>query len=602
MEEMRKYSENHVESLAVTDDGIDLVLHHVLPRKDLPDIAQTVLKKDLVITRKEKYTSFGEPVTGTYEASIPGGPGSLTGTMELFSTDTGCTLRTTSEAKVFIPFVGGKLEQLMLVNWSTCSAPRPRSPRPGSLGSSRRARRENPSASSPRHHRHQPVASQRPLARPQSGRHAHAARRPRPAVVDLGYGAMPVTTLEMAARLRTVRSDVRVVGLEIDPARVVEGRDGVTFARGGFELAGLRPTLIRAFNVLRQYPEDAVDDAWGRLRSGLAPGGLIVDGTCDELGRRCAWVLLDRDGPPLTDPRVGPVRRRSPQRHRERLPKALIHRNVGASGSTTYSSPPTGRGRRPRGWRRSARASGGGKPCVCCPISACPSHRSGGGSGLRRHRAVELRPPRRVSGSTGTPPARARCARRPAAAVRCTRPVASRGRSGRSRRRRRRPRRTGPGRCRRSRDPGRAQRRGDAERPHHLVVLGTQFPAVQREPAGRCGRRGLVDRCTKLGAGARGRAVRPRSGGRRRRRPRTTHTTWRTLRDRCVGTRPGEQIPFDTQPGPLGQAAADVLGGTAEAQRLPVVKYPACRSARRRRSSPVSGVGSRRGSVQPAMQ
>ncbi|MCA1005975.1 DUF2505 domain-containing protein [Rhodococcus hoagii] len=116
MEEMRKYSENHVESLEVTADGIDLVLHHVLPRKDLPDIAQTVMKKDLIITRKERYTAFGEPVTGTYEASIPGGPGSLTGTMELFTTDTGCTLRTTSEAKVFIPFVGGKIEQLMLVN------------------------------------------------------------------------------------------------------------------------------------------------------------------------------------------------------------------------------------------------------------------------------------------------------------------------------------------------------------------------------------------------------------------------------------------------------------------------------------------------------
>ncbi|QCQ92363.1 DUF2505 domain-containing protein [Rhodococcus sp. SGAir0479] len=116
MEEMRKYSENHLESLKVTDDGIDLVLHHVLPRRDLPDIAQAVLKKDLVITRKERYTPFGEPVTGTYEASIPAGPGSLTGTMELFSTDTGCTLRTTSEAKVFLPFVGGKLEQLMLAN------------------------------------------------------------------------------------------------------------------------------------------------------------------------------------------------------------------------------------------------------------------------------------------------------------------------------------------------------------------------------------------------------------------------------------------------------------------------------------------------------
>ncbi|WFR73722.1 DUF2505 domain-containing protein [Prescottella defluvii] len=116
MEEMRKYSENHVEILEVTDDGIDLVLHHVLPRKDLPDIAQTVLKKDLIITRREKYTPFGEPVTGTYEASIPAGPGSLTGTIELFTTDTGSTLRTSSEAKVYLPFVGGKLEQLMLVN------------------------------------------------------------------------------------------------------------------------------------------------------------------------------------------------------------------------------------------------------------------------------------------------------------------------------------------------------------------------------------------------------------------------------------------------------------------------------------------------------
>ncbi|MBM4591037.1 class I SAM-dependent methyltransferase [Rhodococcus hoagii] len=151
---------------------------------------------------------------------------------------------------------------------------------------------------------------------------------PDPLVVDLGYGAMPVTTLEMAARLRTVRSDVRVVGLEIDPARVVEGRNGVTFARGGFELAGLRPTLIRAFNVLRQYPEDAVDDAWGRLRSGLAPGGLIVDGTCDELGRRCAWVLLDRDGPRSLTLAWDPFDVDRPSDIAERLPKALIHRNV----------------------------------------------------------------------------------------------------------------------------------------------------------------------------------------------------------------------------------------------------------------------------------
>ncbi|MGX6508541.1 class I SAM-dependent methyltransferase [Rhodococcus sp. SJ-2] len=151
---------------------------------------------------------------------------------------------------------------------------------------------------------------------------------PNPLAVDLGYGAMPVTTFEWAARLRTVRSDLRVVGLEIDPERVVPGRNGVEFARGGFELAGLRPALIRAFNVLRQYPEEAVAPAWARLRAGLAPGGLIIDGTCDELGRRCAWVLLDEQGPRTLTLAWSPFHVDCPSDLAERLPKALIHHNV----------------------------------------------------------------------------------------------------------------------------------------------------------------------------------------------------------------------------------------------------------------------------------
>ena len=55
------------------------------------------------------------------------------------------------------------------------------------------------------------------LAGPQAWR----LRRPGPApvVVDLGYGASPVTALELHDRLRRVRPDVEVVGIEIDPAR-----------------------------------------------------------------------------------------------------------------------------------------------------------------------------------------------------------------------------------------------------------------------------------------------------------------------------------------------------------------------------------------------
>ncbi len=149
-----------------------------------------------------------------------------------------------------------------------------------------------------------------------------------PLIVDLGYGARPVTTLELATRLRRVRADIRVVGLEIDPERVVPDRDGVRFARGGFELAGLRPVLVRAFNVLRQYDEAEVPSAWATLLGGLAPGGLLLEGTCDELGRRCAWILLDRDGPTSLTLAWDPFTVDKPSDIAERLPKALIHRNI----------------------------------------------------------------------------------------------------------------------------------------------------------------------------------------------------------------------------------------------------------------------------------
>ena len=123
-----------------------------------------------------------------------------------------------------------------------------------------------------------------------------------------------------------------MVGLEIDPERVEAARSaerpGLAFRRGGFELAGLRPLVVRALNVLRQYEQDAAAQAWATLLGGLAPGGLLVEGTCDELGRRAAWVALTPDGPQtLTLAAHLPTLDR-PSSLAERLPKALIHRNV----------------------------------------------------------------------------------------------------------------------------------------------------------------------------------------------------------------------------------------------------------------------------------
>ncbi len=154
-----------------------------------------------------------------------------------------------------------------------------------------------------------------------------------PVVVDLGFGASPVTTLELFERLRAVRPDVQVVGLEIDPDRVRAAtplqRPGLSFRHGGFEVLPGRPaSVIRASNVLRQYDEAQVPSAWQRLCAALRPGGLVVDGTCDEVGRRHAWIELRPQGPHSLTVSLHLGSLPTPSAVVERLPKALIHRNV----------------------------------------------------------------------------------------------------------------------------------------------------------------------------------------------------------------------------------------------------------------------------------
>ena len=122
-----------------------------------------------------------------------------------------------------------------------------------------------------------------------------------PVVVDLGYGASPVTAVELHDRLRRVRDDVEVVGIEIDPERVAGGQ------AAGAARAAVRPRRLRGAGPRRAAARGrpgvqraaAVRRGRGRGRLGassarLAPGGMLVDGTCDELGRLATWVAVDR--------------------------------------------------------------------------------------------------------------------------------------------------------------------------------------------------------------------------------------------------------------------------------------------------------------------
>jgi hypothetical protein len=162
---------------------------------------------------------------------------------------------------------------------------------------------------------------------------------PNPLAVDLGYGKTPVTAVELLARLAKVSPTIRVLGIEIDPARVAEAKalehSRLAFEHGGFEVPIPKAfsdredvDLIRALNVLRQYSESEVLSAWSLMQSRLSKDGLIIEGTCDEIGRVASWITLDKTKPLTFTISLRLQGLDKPSKVAERLPKILIHKNT----------------------------------------------------------------------------------------------------------------------------------------------------------------------------------------------------------------------------------------------------------------------------------
>ena len=157
-----------------------------------------------------------------------------------------------------------------------------------------------------------------------------------PVVVDLGYGASPITAIELRERLLKVNPKVHVVGVEIEKDRVAKGLEiaepGLDFLLGGFETplpAGVESAqVIRAFNVLRQYDERDVAAAWQLMLSRLSEHGVLVEGTCNEIGRVSSWITLTKQGPKLFTISLHLGSLEQPSIVAERLPKVLIHHNT----------------------------------------------------------------------------------------------------------------------------------------------------------------------------------------------------------------------------------------------------------------------------------
>ena len=159
-----------------------------------------------------------------------------------------------------------------------------------------------------------------------------------PLLVDLGYGAYPRTAIELLDRTKQVNPNTKVLGIEIDPERIERAKpyqtNDLLFQLGGFEvpipqeLNRSQVTVIRAMNVLRQYDESEVRAAWALMQSRLEPNGLIIEGTCDEIGRLSTWITLDKHRPLTLTFSFRLLGLQNPSKVAERLPKALIHHNV----------------------------------------------------------------------------------------------------------------------------------------------------------------------------------------------------------------------------------------------------------------------------------
>jgi hypothetical protein len=163
-----------------------------------------------------------------------------------------------------------------------------------------------------------------------------------PLFVDVGYGAEPSTTIESFTRLSHTTPGLRVIGVEIDRARVEAAepfvRAGLEFRLGGFDLPLLpreAATVVRAMNVLRQYDESAHADAIARLGRALHDGGVLLEGTSSPTGRLLtANVYRRRDRELMHDglllaPNL--ARQWTPRELQTVLPKNFVHRCVAGS-------------------------------------------------------------------------------------------------------------------------------------------------------------------------------------------------------------------------------------------------------------------------------
>ena len=111
------FTPSEITSYRTDGGGTDVEFVHRLPRSELPAVVRHALPTDVVVTRSQRLEAFDHSrnrATGTYSASIPHAPGRLSGQYLLIETDTGSRLEFDSVCKVWLPLIGGSVEDMIL--------------------------------------------------------------------------------------------------------------------------------------------------------------------------------------------------------------------------------------------------------------------------------------------------------------------------------------------------------------------------------------------------------------------------------------------------------------------------------------------------------
>ncbi len=103
--------------LSSDDTGIDIVLRQHLPEAFLPEVARAAVPVDLVITREQHFDSYDHSSNGARgRFGSTGTVGHVSGQYYLTEKGASSQLRIATVCKINVPFIGGKIEELILSN------------------------------------------------------------------------------------------------------------------------------------------------------------------------------------------------------------------------------------------------------------------------------------------------------------------------------------------------------------------------------------------------------------------------------------------------------------------------------------------------------